>query len=185
MYKNNSGLALENRFVSKDPSGLGGGVNIYTYAVNDPVNLSDPSGLFTIIINDPGSRGGGSSYGGTVTVIPDNGPIVSVPGSSWPNPSNANPGVAPGSYSATYSNTGHHGSSPGVNLNGGGYIPTIGPNPNQGGQSTANGVQVHCGDSPSNRGSAGCMTVQPGSCGSAFGSLGEGETGSVIVIRGQ
>jgi RHS repeat-associated protein len=33
------------RFLSEDPIGLAGGMNEYTYAVNDPVNLSDPSGL--------------------------------------------------------------------------------------------------------------------------------------------
>ncbi len=32
------------RFVSEDPLGLGGGINPYVYANNDPVNGSDPSG---------------------------------------------------------------------------------------------------------------------------------------------
>ncbi len=33
------------RFLSEDPLGLGGGLNLYAYAGNDPVNGSDPSGL--------------------------------------------------------------------------------------------------------------------------------------------
>lgn len=32
------------RFVSEDPIGLAGGVNLYSYVDGDPVNLSDPSG---------------------------------------------------------------------------------------------------------------------------------------------
>ncbi len=37
------------RFISEDPIGLGGGMNQYAFAGNDPINGSDPSGLL-----DPG-----------------------------------------------------------------------------------------------------------------------------------
>jgi RHS repeat-associated protein len=33
------------RFISEDPIGLAGGINIYAYAANSPTNLRDPSGL--------------------------------------------------------------------------------------------------------------------------------------------
>lgn len=33
------------RFISEDPIGLGGGINPYTYAADDPVNNTDPLGL--------------------------------------------------------------------------------------------------------------------------------------------
>ncbi len=34
------------RFVTKDPIGFGGGINVYAYVGNSPINLSDPYGLF-------------------------------------------------------------------------------------------------------------------------------------------
>ena len=40
------------RFISEDPSGLGGGdTNLYAYVLNDPVNLVDPAGLWGIVLS--------------------------------------------------------------------------------------------------------------------------------------
>ena len=38
------------RFIYRDPSGLGGGTNMYAYAGDDPVNFSDPTGLEFVAI---------------------------------------------------------------------------------------------------------------------------------------
>jgi len=37
------------RFLSEDPIGISGGLNLYAYAGNDPVNASDPSGMLTCV----------------------------------------------------------------------------------------------------------------------------------------
>jgi RHS repeat-associated protein len=36
---------LEGRFISKDPAGFDGGINLYGYTSNNPINFADPSGL--------------------------------------------------------------------------------------------------------------------------------------------
>jgi RHS repeat-associated protein len=46
------------RFLTKDPIGLGGGLNVYDYAANDPINLIDPTGL---LFN--GALNAGEGYG--------------------------------------------------------------------------------------------------------------------------
>lgn len=63
-YRNRYYSSAWGRFVSEDPIGLQGGVNVYAYANADPTDLRDPSGLLPI---DPGvglpSPGTGPSGG--------------------------------------------------------------------------------------------------------------------------
>ena len=46
------------RYISADPIGQAGGVNLYTYVLNDPVNWMDPFGLDRLISPRPGGPGG-------------------------------------------------------------------------------------------------------------------------------
>ena len=46
------------RFISRDPIGLAGGLNLYAYANDDPVDLSDPTGLCSNATYDGGSEAG-------------------------------------------------------------------------------------------------------------------------------
>ncbi len=55
------------RFISEDPIGLMGGVNLYLYIQDSPINWNDPLGLFSIkgALKDPRVRGAvtlGTSY---------------------------------------------------------------------------------------------------------------------------
>src|SRR5688572_30515617 len=40
---------LLGRFISRDPIGFGGGINLYAYGYGDPVNYTDPDGLDGIL----------------------------------------------------------------------------------------------------------------------------------------
>jgi RHS repeat-associated protein len=48
------------RYISADPIGLAGGMNLYVYVENDPVNAVDPWGLYTEVVQwgrSPGRAG--------------------------------------------------------------------------------------------------------------------------------
>jgi len=177
---------IDGRFISKDPIGFAGGdVNQFNYTQGNPINRNDPRGLeFVIMVYEFGKKGG-KTYEATITVSSDvSGKTVKIPGSSWPNPNNPNPGIAEGDYSGYYGSKAHKkGTKPGVVLENNGYIPTIGPNGNQNGSSKANLIHLHCGDSNKNRGSAGCITIKPDYCEQVWSVLTEGETGQINIRR--
>lgn len=54
------------RFVSKDPIGIKGGINLYSYTSNNPINMKDPSGLASysgeVSLTTAGKFGAGVGY---------------------------------------------------------------------------------------------------------------------------
>jgi len=67
------------RFLQPDPIGQAGGVNLYAYVGNDPLNLTDPSGLWGIF-GSWGLTGVVGSGPGSATIYQGNTPIAQVNG---------------------------------------------------------------------------------------------------------
>lgn len=88
------------RYISADPIGQAGGINLYRYALNNPVRYFDPLGLdVDIVITRTGTTP--NSVAGTYTATSSvTGDSVSGHTLEDPNPTNPNLPVPPGSYGA-------------------------------------------------------------------------------------
>jgi RHS repeat-associated protein len=96
MYNADSGLYLtpfraydpvSGRWLSRDPIGENGGLNLYAYVNNDPLNVTDPSGMipngFSASAMGVDGCGGGVSGGGAWSIIPAQ---LVIPGMGVPPP---------------------------------------------------------------------------------------------------
>jgi RHS repeat-associated protein len=59
------------RYVTPDPIGLEGGINLFVYVQNNPVSNIDPFGLWTVAIGVSGSVGAGMGASGSVMITFD------------------------------------------------------------------------------------------------------------------
>jgi RHS repeat-associated protein len=174
--------AIIGRYIESDPVGLWSDINLFNYVNNAPTTSIDPSGLFRAVVADPGGRYG-PTYGGSMFLIGNSGESVYVPISIYPNPYGKAPGIAGGIFPSIYSPVGHQKTKPGIRLRDGGKIRTLRANPAQNNNKYATGVNIHCGDSPTNRGSKNCIVIHPDYCQDVWDVLEPNETGIVDVNR--
>lgn len=80
----------QGRFISEDPIGLEGGINLYGYVENDPVNAIDPLGQDGIGIDRTRPRRGRRARGAQVPTPPVT-PIIDPPPPIQPPPPTATP----------------------------------------------------------------------------------------------
>jgi len=86
--------------MSRDPIGEAGGINLYTYVLNNPMNAIDPFGLDTLIIvhrGDPSDGGQARDASGTMSVFHDGVFQFSVPVNQYGYQDGSH-GIYPGLY---------------------------------------------------------------------------------------
>jgi len=163
------------RFISKDPIGfIGRDINLYRYVGNNPIRFVDPWGFVKQVTFQEGAETG--TYGANVTVVntETNTTVFTGQGSTLPNNSNTQNTVAAGTYSGT--NTTRASGGPGIFI---GETPTAPGSP----RSAAYDIFVHCGTSQTNRGSRGCLTINPDQCQDFFSNFTPEEPVTVNIQR--
>jgi RHS repeat-associated protein len=172
----------------------------YAYVYNNPIVLIDPMGLDSVYFFDQAQNPNDRSVYTAEVFHVKNGELVGgeVAGSTYPNYPDTRSGeqntVANGEH--MFDNKSGHkiGSEKGLNMvNSEGDRKVSGAKPD-GTPTTMTAVNIHAGDTETNRGSAGCPTIRPSDANSFLSNFDwSGNTaqttgnssGKVFIIRGQ
>jgi RHS repeat-associated protein len=178
------------RYLESDPIGVYAGTNTYGYVDASPLLFADAFGLDrNVFFLD----GGGSAglYGASVYVYDDQtgdlfGPFRGSTEADQARPkcTKGCPQVAEGRFKYTtnffpFRVRPNQTRYRALNL---GTVPSLGPNPNNGGNSSITGTWVHRGGQTST-GSEGCLTIDPADWPTFISKFSKGTTGYVEVVR--